>query len=330
MNTQFSKEIKDLNIEQSYTNRNVYDCFAETKEKKMIISGVNETPGEDILTVALGCINKIIEAAIAQRKAEDVGSLKKLSKSSLDNVFRKGKVGKSRRRNISLTFMRVDDKEMVIAAKSETKEQDGIKFFLNDDVSADGRTLKAKLRRIVTVAKSQGIPAKLAGNKVVVGSRTYASNELKLLPPTITDNLKQEKSINDGIVYRGELSTLSNFHPAPFSLDGMTFAHVEQHFQYSKAIHHDENEIAERIMDLSNPLRIKSLGDGIEGNSGWMERRMLVLYDGVRAKFEQNLDQQDELLATQGKHLYEATTDTYYGCGIGYVCRRLGLKKSER
>lgn len=322
INSHTTKEFKDLKIEQSYTNRNVYDCFAETKERKMIISGVNESPGEDILTVALGCVNKVIEAAIAQRKPEDIGGLKKLSKSSLDNVFRIGKVGKNRRRNISLTFMRVSDKEMVFASKAEIKEQDGIKFFLNDDVSTDGRTLKAKLRRIVVVAKTQGIHAKLAGNKVVVGSRTYASNELKMLPTSIIENLKQEKNIDDGIVYRGELSTLSNFRPAPFSLDGLTFAHVEQHFQYSKAIHHNEKEIAERIMGLSNPLRIKSLGDGIEGNKGWLERRMLVLYDGVRAKFEQNLQLQDELLSTEGKHLYEATTDTYYGCGIGFESNR--------
>lgn len=115
---------------------------------------------------------------------------------------------------------------------------------------------------------------------------------------------------------------LSNFYPAQFSLDGQYFAHVEQNFQYTKAIHHDENEMAKRIMDLSDPLRIKSLGDGIEGNQGWKERRMLVLYDGVRGKFEQNLSLQDELLSTQGMHLYEVTTDTYYGCGIGYDSNR--------
>lgn len=47
-----------------------------------------------------------------------------------------------------------------------------------------------------------------------------------------------------------------------------------------------------------------------------------MLYDGVRAKFEQNLALQDELLSTDGKHLYEATTDSYFGCGIGYDSKR--------
>lgn len=322
INAKTSKDLKDLRIEQGITNRNVYDCFAETKERKMIISGVNEAPDEDTLSVALSCLNKVIDAAIAQKKPEDLGRLKRLSQPSLDKAFRLGKVGKNRRRNISLTFMRIADKDMVFSAKSEIKEQDGIKFYLNDDVSTDGRTLKAKLRRIVTVAKEQGIHTKLAGNKVIVGSRAYASNELELLPVCIKACLKQEKIIDDGIVYRGELSTLSNFHPAPFTLDGMAFAHVEQHFQYSKAIHHEENEIAQRILDLSNPLHIKALGDSIEENNTWLEKRMLLLYDGVRAKFEQNLFLQDELLSTHGKHLYEATTDSYYGCGIGFESNR--------
>lgn len=323
INDQQSKEIKNLKIEQGYTDRYVQDCFTETKERKMIISGIKETAGEDTANVALGCLNKVISTAISRIRPEDQPQgLKKLSQSAIDNVFRVGKVGGNRKRNISLTFMRVSDKEMVYKAKAEVKEEDEIRFFLNDDVSAGGRSLKAKMRRIVTVAKEQGIYSKLSGNKVIVGTRSFASNELHLLPVNILSSLKQEKSIDDGIVYRGELSVLSNFYPAPFVLDGSIYAHVEQYFQQSKALHHNEAEVADRIMELNNPLHIKSLGDSIESNPEWSERRMLVLYDGVRAKFEQNLALQEELLATQGKHLYEATTDMYYGCGIGYDSNR--------
>lgn len=115
---------------------------------------------------------------------------------------------------------------------------------------------------------------------------------------------------------------LSNFYPAPFNIDGEDFLHVVQYYQHNKAIHHHDTETAERIMRLSNPRRIKALGDNIEGNSSWLDRRMMILYDGVKAKFDQNWDIQQELAATKGKHLYEATTDTYFGCGIGYESKR--------
>lgn len=327
VNEQHSKSIKDLKIEQGFTNKSVNDCFSEVKERKVIISGVPEFPGENTTVVALGCINKIIGAAI-NSKHPDVhpDGLNKLRYESLDKAFRIGRAGKNRNRNISVTFMRGSDKDMVYTAKAGLKEEDGIKFYLNDDASAEGRTLKAKLKRIVTVAKEQGRTAKLSGNKVIIDSRLYASNQLNLLPKDIINNLKQEKEIDDGIVYRGEMSTFSNFAPAPFALDNSEFAHVEQYYQYTKAVHHEDSETADTIMALSDPLRIKALGDGIEGNSAWMERRMLVLYEGVRAKFEQNLPLQEELLSTDGKHLYEATTDSYFGCGIGYDSKRWQLK----
>lgn len=134
--------------------------------------------------------------------------------------------------------------------------------------------------------------------------------------------MKQEKDIGDGIVYRGEGSIYSNFHPAPFVFEGVDYLHVEQYYQHAKALHHNEVETAERIMNMSNPNRIKALGDGLESDKSWMERRMLVLYDGVKAKFEQNWLLQEELLSTKGKQLYEATTDQYFGCGIGFESKR--------
>lgn len=250
----------------------------------------------------------------------------KLNLNSIDNVFRIGKQGKYSKRNISITFMRVEDKEMVFRAKSATKDDEGIKFYLNDDTTLDGRSLKSKLKRIVSAATTVGRNAKLAGNKVVIDSRAYASNELSLLPKDVSAFLKQEKEIDDGIVYRGEYSTFSNFFPAPFTIEGINYAHVEQHFQSVKALHHGESDTADRIMAMSNPLRIKALGDSIDNDEKWYERRMLVLYDGVRAKFEQNLTLQEELLATAGKHFYEATTDSYFGCGIGFESKRWQIK----
>lgn len=73
----------------------------------------------------------------------------------------------SSKRNICVTFVRVDDKDMVLKAKSDLKEDTDIKFYFND-ISVDGRALKTKLKRIAQVAKSQGKNAKVSGNKVTV------------------------------------------------------------------------------------------------------------------------------------------------------------------
>lgn len=319
-----SKKIKDLDVEHGFTVRNLHDCRSEVKEWKIIISGIAESTGEDVKLTALNKINKVIETAINSRKQDNKeGLLRKLKARDIDNVFRIGKNARgSRKRNISVTFLSSDDKEMVLSAKLEVKDSQEIKYFFNEDVSNDGRVLKANLKRIAHVANSQGNNAKASGNKVSIGSRTYYSNELHLIPPEVSQGLKFEKEIKDGIIYKGEKSTFSNFSPAPFSLNGVDYLHVEQYFQHAKATQHNEFQLADRIMRLSNPRRIKTLGDGIEVNAAWLEGRMMVLYHGVKAKFEQNWALQDELISTKGKQLYEATTDPYFACGLSYESKK--------
>lgn len=313
-----------LEEELGVTNKTVHDCSSEIKERKLIIAGVPESPDEDVSKTALDNINRVIEAAIAMKQPDqNLGGLRKLHRGSIDNVYRLGKTPKGPySRNIAVTFLRFDDKDMVIRAKSDIKGDADLKIFFNEDVSAEGRVLKTQLRRIAQVAKSQGKIAKVSGNKVTIESRSYYSNQLSLIPPDVADNLKHEKHIDDGIIYKGEKSIFSNFYPAPFSLHGTDFHHVEQYYQHCKAIHHNEIQTADRIMRMSNPRRIKTLGDSIESNSTWLEQRMMALYRGTKAKFEQNWLLQDDLVSSQGKQLYEATTDMYFGCGISFESPR--------
>lgn len=82
------------------------------------------------------------------------------------------------------------------------------------------------------------------------------------------------------------------------------------------------SETAERILQFTNPWRIKVLGDNIESNEAWNAKRMKTLYEGVSAKFRQSWPLHDELIKSKGLKLYEATTDPYFGCGIGFDSKR--------
>lgn len=111
-------------------------------------------------------------------------------------------------------------------------------------------------------------------------------------------------------MYRGKRSIFSNFFPSPFVYKGLDYYHVEQYYQHEKAIHYNVIKTVDRIMQMPNPNRIKVLGDGIEDNDSYTGGRMMVLYDGARAKFVQNY------------WFYEETTDLYFGCGIGFESKR--------
>lgn len=321
-----SKRISTLDLNLGHTDKNVLDLASEVKEKKIIISRVQESQDEDVRTTALECINTVINTAITDLEPDaSLNGLRILMPNAIDKVFRIGKPrGGKYMRNISVTFMRGEDKDMVIAARLAVKNNEEITFFISDDQTPDGRALKAQLKRLSTSAKTKGHDSKVSGNKVIIDSRSYASNELSLVPSTASSDLKQEKRIKGGIVYRGDRTIYSNFFPAPFRLGGENYVHAEQYYQYQKAIHHKDDPTAERIMLLTNPWRIKVLGDGITPNPEWNAKRMKTLYDAVSAKFRQNWPLQDELIKSKGMKLYEATTDPYFGCGIGYDSKRWG------
>lgn len=323
INVDTAKKISSQQMNLGYTQRHVLDLASEVKERKITISRVYESREEDVITVAIECINKVINAAIANIHPDDsLGGLRILMPQAIDNVYRIGRFRPGRIRNICVTFLRKDEKDMVCRACASTKGDEDIKFFISDDMTQEGRAVKAQLKRITNSAKAKGHEAKISGNKVVINSRVYASNEVKLIPKSITTDLKEEKSVDGGIAYRGDRSIFSNFFPAPFSLGGNEYAHTEQYYQHLKATHHGEDETAERILQLTNPWRIKVLGDSIEQDDEWKAKRMKVMYDANAAKFRQNWPLHDELLRTCGLKLYEATTDMYWACGIGYDSKK--------
>lgn len=159
INADNARKMSDFEMNQGYTDRNLLDLASEVKERKVIISRVHEASDEDVSTTALEAINKVINAAITDTHPDaSLNGLRILMTKTIDNVFR---IGKSRggrlTRNISATFARVDEKEMVLRAQKISKENEDIKFFISDDLTNDGRALKAQLKRITTVAKSKGL-----------------------------------------------------------------------------------------------------------------------------------------------------------------------------
>lgn len=143
-----SKQMNSLKIEQGFTSEYVHDSSSEVNECKILIAGIHKSPGENTLTVALNCINKVVSTAMTEVHQNDQKEgLKKLHLSDIRNAYRVGKPNAGNHKcNIAVTFVRMLDKELVYRAKACTKGDKRIKFFLNDDVSKDGRTLKAKMR----------------------------------------------------------------------------------------------------------------------------------------------------------------------------------------
>ena len=73
------------------------------------------------------------------------------------------------------------------------------------------------------------------------------------------------------------------------------------------------------MLKTSNPRKQKQLGREIQGfnQSTWDEEKKSIVYKGNYLKFTQNAELLENLLATQGTLLVEASpTDTIWGVGM--------------
>ena len=78
--------------------------------------------------------------------------------------------------------------------------------------------------------------SKLQGERLVINSTQYTVKDLARLPLDLAAYKAVQKSDNSSIVFHSELSPYSNFHSAPFTIDGQHYPTSEHYLQYSKAM----------------------------------------------------------------------------------------------
>ena len=189
---------------------------------------------------------------------------------------------------------------------------------------------------IVAHAKWQGHLAKVESDTFVINGRRYSHDNIPHLPLNLSLESAKVISYGDRITFASRTAFLSNFHPSPIVMDGVTFTSAEQAFQFRKAQVAGDEVAANSIINCTDPLRIKRLGDEINLKPGsrWAEEfslsvgftpcRHLRPSSGqgeqvhhmtvvVKAKFSQNDSLHQQLLDTNTKTLIHATTCRFWG-----------------
>lgn len=122
--------------------------------------------------------------------------------------------------------------------------------------------------------------------------------------------------------FRGEYYFLSNFYEAPIEYKGITYTNNESAFQSIKCI----NEIDRKQFANLNPSQAKSLGRRVKLRTDWEQIKYSVMYGIVKAKFSQNNDLYEKLVATGEECLEEGNTwgDRFWGTVNGFGENELG------
>lgn len=113
------------------------------------------------------------------------------------------------------------------------------------------------------------------------------------------------------LTFFGKNRFLSNFYPAEVVWDNIVWPTSEHAYQAAKF---DDREVRLTISRMKTPQEAKAVGKG-KGDASWHLRSLDVMYEIVKAKFTQNPQLKDRLLATGDAHLEEGNTwhDTFWG-----------------
>ena len=120
--------------------------------------------------------------------------------------------------------------------------------------------------------------------------------------------------------FRGDFFFLSNFYECPVTYEQLTYTNNEAAFQAQKC-----TSDAEKIQFTKlNPTEAKKLGRKVNLRKDWEAVKVKIMEEIVRAKFRQNTELADKLLATGDAYLEEGNTWGDRIWGTVNVLERIG------
>ena len=120
--------------------------------------------------------------------------------------------------------------------------------------------------------------------------------------------------------FKEKYNFLSNFSYSKIEYEGYTYMNVEAAFQAQK----NESNVYKLGMQFNDPSTAKKDGRIIELRPDWEQVKDNLMYEIVKAKFEQNDVLKTQLLNTNDEVLVEGNTwhDNYWGMCTCERCTR--------
>jgi ribA/ribD-fused uncharacterized protein len=116
-----------------------------------------------------------------------------------------------------------------------------------------------------------------------------------------------------------EASPFSQWYRCSFSAGGQAFNCAEQYMMHGKAVLFSDGDTALEILAADHPRQHKALGRKVKGfdDGIWRREREGIVRAGNHAKFTQNPELRELLLATRGTTLVETSPyDRIWGIGL--------------
>ena len=284
-------------------------------EHTIILQGIGEQDDEDEAQLTEYVYYELSFTINSHREHERWRQIKQMEITTCKRI---GTYARDKTRPIKVEFQHRLDVEYIMSNKKHLRR--GI--YADKAYTADVEHKRRMLRPILKAARQ--IPAyhkrcRLDADELVILGKHYTIDKLNKLPPDLNVFNLTSKNNEDTIGYFGELNPLSNFHPAPFTVNGVHYICSEQFIQHTKAILFKDYRTAKKILSATTALECKTLSREIENfdKPTWESCAKERCSEGIKQKFAQNSALRDVLVyCTGNKTIVESTSDSFWGSGV--------------
>lgn len=197
----------------------------------------------------------------------------------------------------------------------------GTSVVVKEDYPESIQAARRSLLPVYRHLKFTGEKAKIIQDSILVDGKLHSVHDL---PEELSPRKISEREVTSGerkyLLFAGKGSPFSNWYSASFMINGKSFSSSEQYYAYQKSIFANDEERAQKILNTSDPTRIKKISNQLKINKQeWFTSRGVdAMREALHAKFSQNPDLKEELLSTRGITLVECTRDKTWGCGLNF------------
>lgn len=277
-----------------------------SRRYNLIITGIPE-PNNETADALNGKVGSFIKNILG------------ISSVRFDICHRLGAAMPNFERKVIVKFRCLEDKNLVWEARSKLRgSQD---HRLVQDKPRSVREREAISLRIVQKAKESGQfrYVRYSSGKIWLDDTNFEYEDFGSLPVDLRPAHISSPRNGIALAFYSSCSPLSNHYKVNFELDGLTFSSMEQYLARARALMAKDLRMAKKIMLTDDPVRHKGFLHSMKEdgkNDMWQTAISTWLDPGLEAKFRQNGQERDFLLATNDLQLGEASKDVFWGIGM--------------
>ena len=314
-NIKLKREIQFLSAEQGKLESRMDRMESRNLENCLIFRGIKEDYKETDEIGRDRIYRELMHLLTDENEEDRYNAARRLV---IRRCKRLGRYNRDRPRPFSIEFVHHEDVSFIMENRGYLSEGVFVNREFSPEVERKRRTMLPILRaaRHIDNYKKQ---IRLEKDKVVIKGKDYDMSNIHDLPDDLNAFTVTSKETENVVGYFGELNPMSNFFPAPFTLDGQHYISSEQYIQASKAKLFNDLDVYNQIMGCKCSADCKEFSRKIRGvdNAKWDTMAADICRPGIREKFVQNPILLEILVKRTGaKCIVECAKDRLWGTGI--------------